>query len=125
MTENEISAIVIREGIHIHKVLGPGMLEAVYKECLYYRLVKNGLGVEKEKPIPVVFEEVRMECGYRADLIIEGKVIIEIKSIDAIADVHLAQTLTYLKFSGCKLGLLINFNVSLLKDGIKRVVNNL
>ena len=125
MTENEISAIVIREAIHIHKVLGPGMLEAVYKECLYYRLVKSGLSVEKEKPIPVVFEEVKMECGYRADLLIEGKVVIEIKSIEAIADVHLAQTLTYLKFSNCKLGLLMNFNVSLLKDGVKRVVNNL
>ncbi len=125
MTENEISAIVIREAIHIHKVLGPGMLEAVYKECLYYRLVKSGLNVEKEKPIPVVFEEVKMECGYRADLLVEGKVVIEIKSVDAIAEVHLAQTLTYLKFSGCNLGLLMNFNVVLLKDGVKRVVNNL
>ncbi len=101
------------------------MLEAVYKECLYYRLVKSGLSVEKEKPIPVVFEEVKMECGYRADLLVEGKVVIEIKSIDAIAEVHIAQILTYLKFSWCKLGLLMNFNVALLKDGVKRVVNNL
>src|SRR6267142_2329873 len=125
MTENELSAIVIREAIHIHKALGPGLLEKVYVECLYYRLVKCGLKVVKERPIPVIFEEVRMDCGYRADLIVEEKLLVEAKSKEAIADIHLACTLTYLKFGNYKLGLFINFNVILLKNGIKRVVNNL
>jgi GxxExxY protein len=125
MNENELSSIVIREAIDIHKAIGPGLLEKVYVECLYYRLIKLGLFVEKEKPIPVIFEEVKMDCGYRADLFVENKLIIETKSIDAIADIHIARTLTYLKFLHCKLGLVINFNVILLKDGIRRVVNNL
>jgi len=122
MTENEISAIVIREAIHIHRALGPGLLEKVYVECLYYRLLKYGLRVIKELPVPVVFEEVKMECGYRADLIVEQKLIVEAKSIDAIADIHVARTLTYLKFANCRLALIINFNVIVLKNGIKRVV---
>lgn len=125
MTENELSSIIIREAIDIHKALGPGLLEKVYAECLYYRLIKLGLMVEKEKPVPVFFEEVKMDCGYRADLIVEAKVIVETKSIDAIADIHIARTLTYLKFSNFKLGLIINFNVTVLKNGIRRVVNNL
>lgn len=105
--------------------MGPGLLEKVYVQCLYYRLWKLGLSVKKEQPIPVVFEEVRMECGYRADIIVENKIIEEVKSIDAIGDIHIAQLLTYLKFCNCRLGLLINFNVTLLKSGIKRVANNL
>ncbi len=125
MTENELSSIVIREAIDIHKALGPGLLEKVYVECLYYRLIKCGLHVIKEYPIPVVFEEVRMECGYRADLVVENKLIVEAKSVEALADIHMARTVTYLKFSGCKLGLIINFNVTLLKNGIKQVVNKL
>ena len=125
MLENELSSIVIREAIDIHKAIGPGLLEKVYTECLYYRLIKCGLKVIKEQPIPVVFEEVRMECGYRADLIVENKLIVEAKSIDAIADIHIARTLTYLKFANCKLGLVINFNVTVLKNGIRRVAYNL
>lgn len=125
MTENELSRIVIGEAIHIHKTMGPGLLEKVYVQCLYYRLWKLGLSVKKEHPIPVVFEEVRMVCGYRADIIVENKIIVEVKSIDAIGDIHIAQLLTYLKFCNCRLGLLINFNVTLLKSGIKRVANNL
>jgi GxxExxY protein len=125
MTENELATVIIGESIDIHKQLGPGLLEKVYVECLYYRLIGRGLNVIKEFPIPVVFEEVKMDCGYRADLKVENKVIVEAKSIDALADVHVARTLTYLKFANCKLGLLINFNVILLKNGIKRVVNNL
>ena len=101
------------------------MLEKVYVECLYYRLLKCNLHVIKEQPIAVIFEEVKMDCGYRADLIVAHKLIIEVKSIESIADIHIAQTLTYLKFAHCKLGLLINFNITLLKNGIKRVVNNL
>ena len=125
MTENELATIVIREAIEIHKSLGPGLLEKVYVECLSYRLTKCGLKVIREQPVPVIFEEVRMDCGYRADLIVEGKLLIEAKSIEAISEVHKSITLTYLKFSKCKLGLLMNFNVVLLKDGIKRIVNGL
>lgn len=125
MTENELSFVVIHEAIDIHKAIGPGLLEKVYVECLYYRLTRCGLKVSREQPIPVIFEEVRMDCGYRADLIIEGNLLIEVKSIEAIADVHKSIVLTYLKFANCKLGLLINFNVTLLKDGIKRIVNGL
>jgi len=121
VTENELSSIVIREAIDIHNALGPGLLEKVYVECLYYRLKQCGLAVIKEQPVPVIFEEVRMECGYRADLVVEQKLIVEAKSIDAVADIHIARTLTYLKFANCKLGLIINFNVALLKNGIKRV----
>ena len=124
-TENELSNIIIGEAIFIHKSLGPGLLESVYKECLSYRLLKKELVVIKERAIPLIFEEIRMECGYRADLIVENKVIIEIKCVDALADIHKAQTLTYLRLTNLKLGLLINFNVVLLKDGIKRIVNNL
>jgi GxxExxY protein len=124
-TENELSNIIIGEAIFIHKSLGPGLLESVYKECLYYRLVKKELIVTKERAIPLIFEEIRLECGYRADLIVENKVIIEIKCVDVLADIHKAQTLTYLRLTNLKLGLLINFNVVLLKDGIKRIVNNL
>jgi GxxExxY protein len=98
-------------------------LESAYKECLFYKLYQSGLYVEKEKPMPLVFEEIRLECGYRIDLLVENKVVIEIKSVEALTDVHLAQTLTYIKLGNHKLGLLMNFNVVLLKDGIKRVIN--
>ena len=125
MTENEISNIVIRCAIDIHKALGPGLLESAYQECLIYKLRKEGLKVEKEKPMPLVFEEVKLDCGYRIDLLVENKVVIELKSVEALNDVHLAQTLTYMKLGNYKLGLLMNFNVSLLKHGIKRVVNKL
>ncbi len=124
-TENELSNIIIGEAIYVHKTLGPGLLESVYKECLYHRLLKKDLNVTKERAIPLIFEEIRMECGYRADVIVENKVLIEIKCVEALADIHKAQTLTYLRLTNIKLGLLINFNVVLLKDGIKRIVNNL
>jgi GxxExxY protein len=125
MTENEISNKIIGLAIEVHQNLGPGLLESAYKECLYYKLTKAGLSVEKEKPMPLIFEEVKLDCGYRIDLLVENKVVIEIKSVEAVADVHMAQTLTYMKLGNFKLGLLINFNVSLLKDGIKRIVNKL
>jgi GxxExxY protein len=123
MTENEISSIIIGAGIEVHKVLGPGLLESAYKECLFYKLFQSGLFVEKEKPMPLTFEGIRLECGYRIDLLVENKVVIETKSVEALNDVHLAQTLTYMKLGNYKLGLLMNFNVLLLKDGIKRVIN--
>ncbi|VAX17700.1 hypothetical protein MNBD_IGNAVI01-2746 [hydrothermal vent metagenome] len=125
MHENELSKEIIGLAIKVHKKLGPGLLESAYEECLYYELNKACLFVEKQKPMPLIYDEVKLDIGYRMDLLIENKVVVEIKSVDTLNDVHLAQILTYLKLSGCKLGLLINFNVSLLKDGIKRVVNNL
>jgi GxxExxY protein len=124
MTENEISNKIIGFAINVHQSLGPGLLESAYKECLYYRLKKEGYFVEKEKPMPLIYEEVNLECGYRIDLLVEKKVVIEIKSVEVLNDVHLAQTLTYMKLGGFKLGLLINFNVQLLKNGIKRVINS-
>ncbi|MEJ5316532.1 MAG: GxxExxY protein [Tenuifilum sp.] len=125
MTENELSNIIIGTAIEVHKALGPGLLESAYKECLFYKLKQQGLQIVKEKPIPLIFEEVKLDCGYRIDILVENKVVIEIKSVDALNDIHLAQTLTYLKLGNFKLGLLINFNVVSLKSGIKRVVNGL
>jgi len=125
MHENELSEIIIGDAINVHKKLGPGLLESAYEECLYYELNKNGLNVEKQKPMPLIYDEVKLDVGYRIDIIVENKVVIEIKSVEALNDVHLAQVLTYLKLSNCKLGLLINFNVSKLVNGIRRVVNKL
>ena len=125
MTENELSNRIIGLSIDVHNSLGPGLLESAYKECLFYKIAKSQLLVEKEKPMPLVFEEVKLDCGYRIDLVVENKLVIEIKSVEALNDIHLAQTLTYLKLGNYKLGLLINFNVLKLKDGIKRVVNGL
>ncbi len=123
MTENEIANKVIGLAIEVHKALGPGLLESAYKECLYYKIGKAELFVEKEKPMPLIFEEVKLDCGYRIDLLVEKKLVIEIKSVEALNDVHLTQTLTYQKLGNYKLGLLINFNVVLLNSGIKRVIN--
>ena len=125
LSENELSQKVIGIAIEIHKALGPGLLENAYKECMYYKLSENGLYVEKEKAMPLIYEEVELECGYRIDLLIENKLVIELKSVDILNDVHLAQTLTYLKLGNFRLGLLINFNVTLLRDGIKRVANGI
>ena len=125
MTENELSEKIIGAAIKVHKNLGPGLLESAYEECLFYELKKLNLSVEKQKPMPLIYDEVKLDIGYRIDLLVENLVVIELKSVEALNEVHLAQTLTYLKLSGCKLGLLLNFNVALLKNGIKRVVNNL
>ena len=125
IVENEISQLIIGCAIKVHTALGPGLLESAYEECLYYELVKEGLKVEKQKALPLIYEEIKLEVGYRLDLIVENKVIVEIKACEGLNDVHLAQVLTYLKLSDVKLGLLINFNVTRVKDGIKRVVNNL
>jgi GxxExxY protein len=122
MTEDELSNIVIGLAIKVHKNLGPGLLESAYKECLFYEIQKSGLAVEKEKPMPLVYEAVKLDIGYRLDLLVENKLVIDTKSVEALNDVHLAQVLTYLKLSKCRLGLLINFNVKYLKDGIKRVI---
>jgi GxxExxY protein len=123
LTENEIANKVIGNALEVHTALGPGLLESAYKECLFYKIQSSGLYVEKEKPMPLVFENVKLDCGYRMDLLVENKFVIETKSVEALTDVHMAQTLTYLKLGNYKLGLLINFNVLSLKTGIKRVIN--
>ena len=125
MTENEISAIVVDVCYRIHVKLGPGLLESVYETILKHELLKRGLSVERQKPIPVVWDGINLDIGFRADLIVENKVILEIKSIEQIANVHAKQVLTYLRITKMKLGLLINFNVPIIKVGITRVVSNL
>ena len=125
MTEDELSNIVIGLAIKVHTSLWPGLLESVYRECLYYEISKSGFRVEKEKSLPVIYEDVKLDCGFRIDLLVGDKLLIELKSVVTLNDVHLAQTLTYLKLGDYRVGLLINFNVYRLKDGIKRVVNNL
>jgi len=125
MTENEISKIVFESALKVHKTLGPGLLESAYEECMFYELKKYNLKIEKQKALPLVYEEIKLNVGYRIDIIVEDKFIVEIKSVETLNDVHLAQILTYLKLSDCKLGLLINFNVKLLKEGVRRVVNGI
>ncbi len=124
MGDTELSGQIIGCAMAVHTALGPGLLENVYKECLFYKLKKEGLAVEKEKPLPVIFEEAQIDCGYRLDLVVENEIVVELKSVKALDDIHLAQTLTYLKLGHYRLGLLINFNVKLLKDGIRRVIHD-
>ncbi len=125
MTENEISKIIVDVSYKIHTRLGPELLESVYEAILYHELIKKGLKVERQKPIPVIWDDVYLDIGFRSDLIIESKVIIEIKSVEKLSNAHLKQLLTYIRITGLKLGLLINFNEALIKDGIKRVVHGL
>jgi GxxExxY protein len=124
MSENEISYKIIGVALELHKNIGPGLLESVYEHALY-DLKQSGLNVTCQVPMPFVYKEVKMDVGYRIDIIVEGKVLIEVKSVETLAPVHFAQTLTYLKLSGLKLGLLINFNVNVLKGSIHRIVNKL
>lgn len=123
MIENNISNKIIGLAIEVHKKLGPGLLESAYKECLYYELIKEGFDVKKEKPVPIIYKEVKLDHGYRIDLLVNQSVVIEIKCVDYLSDLHKAQVLTYLKLGKYRLGLLINFNTVLLKDGIKRLIN--
>jgi len=122
MLEEKVFKRILDLSFTVHKRLGPGLLESAYEACLYFELKKSGLHVERQKPLPLVYEDVRLEAGYRVDLLVENKIIVEIKSVDALADIHMAQILTYLKLSGCKLGLLANFNVAFFKDGFRRVI---
>jgi GxxExxY protein len=122
MQVNEITQIIIGKAIEVHKTLGLGLLESAYRECLAYELATSGLRVEKEKPMPVIYKEVKLEHGYRLDLLVQNQVVIELKSVDALTDIHTAQILTYMKLGGYHTGLLINFNVTLLKNGIKRLI---
>ena len=125
MTENELSKIIVNTCYNIHVELGPGLLESVYEEILYYELINRGIEVERQKAIPLVWKDIKMKIGFRAHLIVENKVVVELKSVETIAPVHPKQLLTYLKITNLKLGLLINFNEKLIKDGITRIVNNL
>lgn len=122
MTENEIARTVFGAGLKVHRTLGPGLLESVYEICLCFELEKAGLLVEKQKPLPLIYEGVQMDAGFRIDLFVENKFVIEIKSVASLTDIHMAQILTYLKLSNCKLGMLINFNTYLFKDGVRRVI---
>lgn len=125
MSENEISKIIVDVAFRIHSQLGPGLLESVYEEIMYYEITKHGFKLERQKGIPVMWDNLRMEIGFRADLLVENKVIVELKSVETIAEVHPKQLLTYLKITNLKLGLLINFNEKLIKHGITRIVNDL
>ena len=123
MIENEISKTIIGCAINVHKQLGPGLLESAYQECLFYELQQKGLKVRKEVPMPIVYKEVKLNHGYRIDLLVENKVVIELKTVKELNEVHTAQVLTYLKLGSYRLGLLLNFNVTMLKSGIKRIIN--
>jgi GxxExxY protein len=123
LEENEIATKVIGCAIEVHRTLGPGLLESAYQKCLCHELAIAGLYVEQEKPLPIVYKEVKLDHGYRIDLLIENKVVVEIKTVEGFTDVHTAQVLTYLRLGNYKLGLLINFHTSLLKSGIKRIIN--
>ena len=121
---NRITETIIGAAIEVHRVLGPGLLESAYEACLAFELAQRGLKVEQQKPSPVVYKDVKLDCGYRLDLLVEESVIVEIKAVDKLAPIHEAQLLSYLRLSGRKVGLLINFNVQVLKDGIRRIVND-
>ena len=122
MTDNEISHEIIGAAIEVHRLLGPGLLESAYEECLSKELALRNLHVERQKPVPVVYKDVKLECGYRIDLLVESRIVVELKSIESLAAIHEAIILTYLRLSGHRLGLLINFNVKVLKDGIRRYI---
>ena len=122
MLENEISKIILGKAIEVHRLLGPGLLESAYQECLFYELKNEDLIVEKEKPLPIVYKDIKLDHGYRIDLLVEKKVVIELKTVEFLNDVHSAQILTYMKLGDYKLGLLLNFHVKLLKQGIKRFI---
>lgn len=121
---DDITREVIGAAIKVHRALGPGLLESAYEACIAFELAQSGLKVEAQKPLPLFYREVKLDCGYRLDLLVEEKVIVEFKAVESLSPVHEAQLLSYLRLSGCKVGLLINFNVRILKNGIRRLVNN-
>jgi GxxExxY protein len=122
MTTEEVFKKVLDCSFKVHSSLGPGLLESAYLECLYYELLSLGIKVEKQKPLPLIYNEVKLDVGYRLDLLVDDNIIVEIKSIEALGDIHMAQILTYMKLTSCRLGLLVNFNMLHLKEGIKRVI---
>jgi GxxExxY protein len=122
MTDNELTHAIIGAAIEVHKALGPGLLESACEECLAHELAQRGLRFERQKPLPVVYKEVKLECGYRLDLFVEGRVVVELKAVEELGPIHEAIVLTYLRFSGARIGLLINFHTTILKNGIRRFV---
>jgi GxxExxY protein len=124
-SENQIAKNIVDRSVKVHQTLGPGLLESSYEKCLYYELKKTGLYVKRQVEMPLKYDHLKIDIGYRVDMILNSKVIIEIKAVEKLTNVHMAQLLTYLKLSNCKLGILINFNVNLMKNGLKRIVNNL
>lgn len=122
---NSITSSIIGAAVNVHRELGPGLLESTYEACLVHELAQEGIEVERQKALPVVYRGVRLDCGYRIDLLVQGQVVVEVKAVDRLKPIHRAQVLSYLKLSGCKVGLLINFNVKMLKDGVCRLVNEL
>jgi GxxExxY protein len=122
MTDNEITHEIIGAAIEVHKHLGPGLLESAYEECLAHELLLRNLRVERQKPVPVVYKETKLECGYRLDLLVEARIVVELKSVEGLGPMHEAIMMTYLRMSGHRLGLLINFNVAILKDGVRRFI---
>ena len=121
---NNVTSGIIGAAIEVHRALGPGLLESAYEACLAYELIQREMKVEQQKPLPLIYRDVQLDCGYRTDLLVDDAVILEIKSVDSLAPIHQAQLLSYLKLSGCEVGLLINFNVKLLKQAIVRMVNS-
>ncbi len=124
MTDNQLTHEIIGAAIEVHRVLGPGLLESAYEECLARELSLRSIKYERQKPLPVVYKEVKLDCGYRLDFLVEGRVVLELKAVESLAPIHEAIVLTYLRLSGCQIGLLINFHTQILKDGIKRFVLN-
>lgn len=122
---NSITSSIIGAAVNVHRELGPGLLESTYEACLVHELAQEGIEVERQKALPVVYRGVRLDCGYRIDLLVQGQVVVEVKAVGRLEPIHRAQVLSYLKLSGCKVGLLINFNVKMLKDGVCRLVNEL
>ena len=122
MNINQITSQIIGSAIEVHRILGPGLLESAYEECLVSELKKSGLKIERQKPVPVIYKDIRLKCGYRMDILVEDTIVVELKSVDQLISIHDAQILSYLKFSNKKVGLLINFNVTLLKNGIRRFI---
>ncbi len=124
MTDNQLTHEIIGAAIEVHRVLGPGLLESAYEECLARELTLRNIKFERQKPLPVVYKDVKLDCGYRLDFLVEGRVVLELKAVESLAPIHEAIMLTYLRLSGCQIGLLINFHTQILKDGIKRFVLN-
>jgi GxxExxY protein len=123
MIDSNLTSMVIQCAIEVHQGLGPGLLEKAYRECLYYELTLNGMYVEMEKPMPVIYKEVKLDHGYRIDLLVENNLVVELKTVEHFSDAHFAQVLTYLRLGNYPLGLLLNFNAVLMRNGIKRVIN--
>jgi GxxExxY protein len=122
MTDNELTHEIIGAAIEVHRLLGPGLLESAYEECLTSELLSRGMRLERQKPVPIIYKDAKLECGYRVDLLVEGRIVVELKAVQSIAPIHEAIMMTYLRLSGCRLGLLINFNVDVLKDGVRRFI---